>query len=119
MTLGDKRRLFTKLICKHVLWVIAQGVEVALDEGTERITAKDPTSDHMKNSLHHLGLAMDLLFYKDDVYLKDTASHKFSGVVWEQRHPLCRWGGRFRESSPGAGDGYDGNHYSFSHEGRM
>jgi len=60
MTLGEKRKLFTKLICEHVLWLIAEGFEVTFDEGLDRLTAKDPTSDHMKNSLHGIGLGQDL-----------------------------------------------------------
>lgn len=108
MTLREKRCLFTRLICEHVLWLIAMGYEVAFDEVTEHITKKDPTSDHMKNSLHHIGLAGDLNLYKDGVYLDKTEDHEVSGKVWEQRHPLCRWGGRFG----------DGNHYSIEHQGR-
>jgi len=108
LSIGAKRKLFTRLICEHVLWLFSVGYEVALDEVTERITAKDPTSDHMKGSLHHLGLAADLNLFRLGVYLDKTSHHKESGDMWESRHPLCKWGGRFN----------DGNHYSITHEGR-
>ena len=76
----------------------------------ERITEKDPTSDHMKNSLHHLGLANDLDLYFNGVYLTRTEDHKFSGDKWKSMHPLCRWGGDFKHP--------DGNHYSLEWQGR-
>ena len=102
VTLREGRVLFTRLLSEHVLWLFEQGYEVAYDEVTERLTAKDPTSDHMKQSLHHLGLAGDLNLYRNGTYLADTEHHRVSGEKWETRHPLCRWGGRF----------HDGNHYS-------
>lgn len=108
MTLREKRCLFTRLISEHVLWLISLGYEVAYDEVTERITKKDPTSDHMKNSLHHIGLAADLNLYYGGVWLDKTENHFQSGEMWETRHELCRWGGRFG----------DGCHYSLEHLGR-
>jgi len=108
MTLREARCLFTRLISQHVIDLCLAGYDVAYDEVTERITLKDPTSDHMKNSLHHKGLAGDLLLYKDGKYLDKTEQHKASGELWKTRHPLCRWGGEFG----------DGNHYSIEWEGR-
>jgi len=100
MTLGDLRRLFTKLICEHVLWINSvPGYAVAIGEGMDRKTDKDPTTDHMVKSLHEVGLAQDLDLYYNGAYQKATDDHKFSGLVWEKRHPLCRWGGRFGEYS--------------------
>ena len=108
MTLKEKRILFSRLFAEHCVWLTSMGQTYAIDEVTERITTKDPNSDHMKNSLHHLGLAGDLIFYDEDgSYLTQTEAHEYSGQVWEKRHELCRWGGRFG----------DGNHYSLEHEG--
>lgn len=109
MTLREKRVLFTQLLAQHILWLFAQGYEVALDEVTERLTERDPTSDHRHGSLHHLGLAADLNLYRKGLWLSLTVEHSDSGKHWESLHPLCRWGGRFG----------DGNHYSLEHEGRM
>lgn len=54
------------------------------------------------------------LFKKDEggkyVYLAKTEDHQPFGEWWEKRHPLARWGGRFRDR--------DGNHYSFEWNGR-
>jgi len=53
-------------------------MRLAYDEVTERITNKDPTSDHMKNSLHHMGIAGDLLLYKNGKYLDKSSDHEES-----------------------------------------
>lgn len=112
MTHKKARILFTSLMAAHVDWINNQhglgiGVKVYFGEGTEDLTQRDPTSDHMKGSLHHLGLAMDLHMDINGVYQKNSEAHEYSGQVWESRHPLCRWGGRFG----------DGNHYGLTWKG--
>lgn len=108
MSLREKRVLFTRLLAEHISWLFGCGFEVALDEATERLTERDQQSDHSPRSLHHSGLAADLILYKSGKYLSRTEDHLESGKKWESRHELCRWGGRFK----------DGNHYSLEHEGR-
>jgi hypothetical protein len=113
MTLKEARILFTTLKAEHVLWInrsagLGLGTRVAEGEGMDRITERDPTSDHMRTSLHHIGLAVDLDMYVNGEYQTTTEAHDASGRMWELRHPLCRWGGRFG----------DGNHYSIEWEGR-
>ena len=105
MTLGEARRTFTILLCRLVLWAEARGYGVAFAEGMDRVTVKDPTTDHMRYSLHESGLAQDLDLYKDGVYLTTTEDHRELGEHWEKMHPMCKWGGRFKN--------VDGNHYSF------
>ncbi len=112
MTLREARCAFTYHLARLILWATEQGYEVALDEVTERLTAKDPTSDHRRGSLHHDGLAADVLLYKDGKYLVGTEDYRTLGEWWEaQGHahnlPLS-WGGRFG----------DGNHFSLSRGGR-
>ena len=68
------------------------------------------------NSLHKLKLAVDINLFLNGEYLTSTESHRKFGEYWEQLGGT--WGGRFGESSPGAGDGIDGNHYSLPHGGR-
>jgi len=62
----------------------------------------------IKRSLHCDRLAIDLLLFKDGIYLTGTDDYKTLGEWWEKQNPLCRWGGRFE----------DGNHFSITHEGR-
>jgi hypothetical protein len=104
MILREARCLFTFLLCDLILWGKAKGYDIAFDEVTEKITERDPTSDHMKNSLHHSGLAADLILYKNGTYLFKTEDYRELGEHWETIHNHCKWGGRFS----------DGNHFSFA-----
>lgn len=108
MTLRQARCRFTRSVAKLIGMAEAMGFECALDEGTVHLTPKNPTGNHRKGSVHYSGLALDLLLYKDGVYLESTEAYTELGEYWEslgveQDLPL-RWGGRFS----------DGNH--FSHE---
>ncbi len=103
--LRDARMKFTKFIILLLQEMIRCGYHPILDEGMDRKTDKDPTSDHMKNSLHGLGLAQDILLWNDYMeYLDRTEHHGQFGEFWENLHPYCKWGGHFG----------DGNHYSFA-----
>ena len=114
MTLGQKQRLFTKLVAQLIQYAYAQGYELTLGDAY-----RDPRvhgdvgvkkSYSSANSVHKQRLAIDLNLFKDGQYLTTTEAHKPLGQFWKSLHPLCRWGGDF--STP------DGNHYSMTHEGR-
>lgn len=112
MTYREARCRFTEALCGLVIQAKNLGYEIAFNEVMDRVTEKDPTTDHMKGSLHELGLAADMDLYKDGKYLDKTEDHLPLGEWWEARGkelglPLT-WGGRFR----------DGNHYSLSWGGR-
>ena len=114
MTLRQARCAFSVCVAETILYLITQGYEVALDEGTERLTEKDPTSDHSPNSLHHLGLAQDVLLYLNGVYLTQTEQYAVLGSFWKdlgvkKSLPLA-WGGDFTHK--------DGNHISLAWQGR-
>lgn len=106
MTLRSARCKFTSLIALLIQHAVVLGYECALDEATERVTNKDPTSDHMPGSLHHLGLALDLNLYKDGRYITNDEGHRELGAYWKGLHPDCKWGGDFART--------DYNHYSFA-----
>lgn len=108
LSLRQARVEFTRLVGLLIGEAFRLGYEAALDEATERLTQKDPTSDHRTGSLHHVGLALDLLLYRNGTYLTETEDYRRLGEWWERQHPLARWGGRFG----------DGNHFSFEWEGR-
>jgi hypothetical protein len=99
MTLREKRVAFTMAITKLIQWASEQGYEVAL--GPDGLK-------HMKNSLHYVGLAVDLNVYRDGVYLIASEQYRPLGEYFKTLHQLARWGGEFG----------DGNHFSFKHEGR-
>jgi len=117
VTLREKQSLFARLLAGLLIEAERQGYQVTLGEAwrppeTVAIYAADGRGS--ASSVHPLRLAVDLnLFaWNEDagrwVYLTSTESHRTLGEWWEQRHELCRWGGRFG----------DGNHYSLFYNGR-
>lgn len=110
MTLGQKQRLFTRLLAQLLAYIHGQGYDVTLDwayrpsECAEHLAA---AGKGIRSSLHSSRLAVDLNLFLRGEYLTATDAHKPFGVYWESLHELCRWGGRFG----------DGNHYSMEHGG--
>lgn len=137
MTLGQKQRIFSRLVGLLLLKAYALGLEVSLGEvlrSPERAIRNSETCRHCKqhisehgtsdycpkgptkfkavgiaDSLHCLKLAVDLNLFKNGRYLQATKSYRELGLWWEKQHELCRWGGRFG----------DGGHFSLAHGGRL
>lgn len=111
MTLGDKQRLFAKLLPGLINQAHLMGYEVTLGDAYRDPRLHGTTGEKKgyghRNSCHKIRLAFDLNLFKDGAYLQTTEDHRELGEWWEGLHHLCRWGGRFN----------DGNHYSFEHEG--
>jgi len=108
LLLRDARIAFTLALADLVRYAATLGFHLAFAEGMDRITGKDPTTDHMKGSLHEIGLAQDFDLYIDGVYMTETADHRHLGEWWEAygvaHHLPLAWGGHFTH--------LDGNHYS-------
>ena len=124
MTLRQARCAFTIAIARLILFAESEGYEIALAEGMDRITEKDPTSDHMKGSNHDIGLANDMDLYLKGVYLTQSEDHIVLGTWWEEYGqanglPLV-WGGNFAPKLINGKmvDQSDGNHYSMRWKGR-
>lgn len=114
VSLGDKERLFTRLIALKLLpWFFDNGYEVTLGEAwrpatTAQFFAKEGLG--ITHSLHQLRLAIDLNIYKKGKWLSLTSDFENAGEYWESLSTsdyTCCWGGRFN----------DGNHFSIEHEG--
>lgn len=101
MSLGGKRRIFSKMLSLLEGYANLLGYEIAYDfcKRCDQCPVGHPTS------LHKQGLAMDINLYKDGVYLTSTDDHRPLGEFWEFIGGT--WGGRFN----------DGNHYSIEHNG--
>lgn len=108
MTLGQRQRLFAKLLPRLIDHAYAQGYELTLGDAYRDQRVHGAVGVKLgyghASSNHKNRLAIDLNLFKDGVFLQDTSDHLPMGEFWESLHPLCRWGGRF--NSP------DGNHYS-------
>jgi len=110
MTLRQQQSLFVQLKAKLIVYAYQLGYELTDGEAyrppeTAAFYAKQGKG--IKNSLHTKKLAQDFNLFKDGVYLSSSDSHRPLGEYWESLHPLCCWGGRFR----------DGNHYSMTYGG--
>lgn len=113
MSVSQKRVLFTQLLGQLLTWCAAHGLAVALDEARrppETAALYAAQGRGSKNSLHCLGLAVDLVLYVGGIYQKDAAPYRQIGEQWEALHELCRWGGRFKK--------VDAAHFSMSYQGR-
>lgn len=112
MTLGEKQRLFTRLVADLIKFAYAAGYELTFGEVLRRpaVAAENATKGTgIANSLHRLSLAVDFNLFKSGVYLTDSETHRPLGNYWKTLDPLCRWGGDFASK--------DGNHYSLEHDG--
>ena len=109
MTLGEKQRLFTRMLADLIRHAYEHGYELTLGEAyrtPEQAALNAASGKGIANSLHTVRLAIDLNLFKDGKWLQNTEDHKPLGEYWESIGGA--WGGRFR----------DGNHYSLEHEGR-
>jgi len=110
MTLGEKQRQFTLLVCQLIHWAYDHGYELTFGEAyrtPEQAALNAKTGAGISNSLHTKRLAIDLNLFKDGQWLQKSEDHLPLGEYWETLGGT--WGGRF--SKP------DGNHYSMEHEG--
>jgi hypothetical protein len=111
MTLGNKQRLFVRLIGDLIEFAYVRGYEFTFGDAYRDPRLHGAIGENKgyghRNSNHKQRLAIDLNLFKDGVYLTTDKDHEPFGVYWESLNPLCRWGGRFN----------DGNHYSIEHNG--
>jgi hypothetical protein len=113
MTLGEKQRLFTKLVGLLIEYAYANGYELTLGDAyrsPDQARANAASGKGIVNSLHCERLAIDLNLFKAGQYLTDSLAYQPLGEYWESLHPDCAWGGRFTRA--------DGNHFSIQHAGR-
>lgn len=114
MTLRQKQSLFVRLLAQLYAEAERRGYELTLGEGWRppelvAIYAKDGRGS--STSLHPDRLAQDLNLFKNGQWLQATEAHRELGEYWKSLHPLCRWGGDFKDRP-------DGNHYSLTPDGR-
>lgn len=112
MSLGEKQRLFTKLVGQLIDWSYANGYELTFGDAyrsPEQARLNAQAGSGIANSLHTQRLAIDLNLFRAGIYLTDSAAYAPLGAFWKTLDPAAAWGGDF--SKP------DGNHFSISHNG--
>ena len=117
MKLGEKQKLFSRLLPRLIDKAHELGFEVTLGDAYrdprshgkmgERLSHNEVDVYGALYSCHKMRLAIDLNLFKDGKYLTTTEDHRELGEWWEQQDPDSAWGGRFN----------DANHYSLTHDG--
>lgn len=113
MTRRQQQSLFVRLVADLIRYAYANGMELTFGEAwrtEEQAKRNADKGTGTMDSLHIERLAIDLNLFVGGVYIDSTAGHRRLGEYWESLHPNCCWGGRFRKP--------DGNHYSFTPDGR-
>ena len=129
MRLGQKQELFSRLHPRLLGKAHELGFEVRLKELQRGEIQAEWNANHcaicganvsmhapvhefkavgIAKSLHCLGLAQDLVLFRDGRPLWASDRYRALGEFWESLDPLCAWGGRFN----------DGGRFSIRHGGR-
>lgn len=96
LTLGQRQRLFTRLLGELIGWIYAQGWELSMGEGYVGDSINKPTEDtpHIRTGAHFCRLGIDLNLFIVGVWQPKAGKEwAMIGAKWLSLHPLCRWGG--------------------------
>lgn len=113
MNLLQKQQKFSELVGALLLRAGVLGYKITLGEALRPEAMAEIYMEEGKgilHSLHTVKLAIDLNFFKDDVYLTGVKDLEPIGEWWELQSGddyTCCWGGRF--------ESLDANHFSISH----
>lgn len=113
MTLGEKQRLFTRLLGELIRFAYANGFELTLGDAyrsPEQAKLNAQSGKGIANSLHTQRLAIDLNLFIDGVYQAKSEAYKPLGDYWKSLDAGCCWGGDWHTKQ-------DGNHFSITHDG--
>lgn len=120
MKLRELQSLHLELVCtKLVPFALSKGYQLTWGQTTRteaEAAANAAAGSGIARSLHIDRLAIDLNLFKDGWWLKDSQHHADLGAYWKTLHPLCRWGGDFKDAQGKPKP--DGNHYSLEYQGR-
>jgi len=105
MKLGDKRRKFTVMIAKLIIYADSLGYGISFGRGTVSIAANAADGGHDR-STHLFGVGQDLNLYEvlTGEYITDSRGHDQLHDYWDDMGGAERING-------------DMNHYSLEHNG--
>lgn len=113
MTLGEKQRLFTRLVGELIRFAYASGYELTFGDAyrsPQQAQANAAAGSGIANSLHTQRLAIDLNLFINGEYQPDSNAYRPLGEFWKSLDPGCCWGGDFQTRA-------DGNHFSITWNG--
>lgn len=113
VNLGQKQRIFTKLVGQLIEYAYKSGYELTFGDAYRdpRLAAMNATLGiGIRNSLHCQRLAVDFNLFKDGLYLPKSEDYRVLGEFWKSLDKDCAWGGDFAPMQ-------DGNHFSLSFGG--
>ena len=125
MSIRLKQSKFTRLVALFILAGKEKGYEFSFATAY-RNKAMNAVIGGNPNSLHMKRLAIDLNIFYDGKWITNTSNKNHLaytkllneiGSLWESLDEDNAWGGRFGESEPGKGDGWDPGHFSSAHGG--
>ena len=105
MSINQQQWRFARMVADLIAQANYQGYEVALGEAWRHPVMAAWYAVRglgVKDSFHGRRLAIDLLLFKDGVYLQNTEDYATLGEWWIARGGT--WGGRFKRK--------DGGHFS-------
>ena len=117
-TLSEKRQRFTHDVALLILQAEKLGYQAALDQVKRTQAEADANAASgagIRNSLHLIGLACDLLLYQGGRYLMASSDYKLLGDWWKALGDGHCWGGDFKDKVGNAKP--DGNHFSIEDGG--
>ena len=100
MTLSEQRRLFAKNLAELIDFIYARGDECEIEEVKRSAAQAQQNADKgagIANSLHLIGLAVDLSMFVHGEFRDDLEAYLAAGEYWKSLHPLNRWGGDFKK----------------------
>lgn len=114
MTLSARQQAFSVNVAKLILHINECGYGCTFGEAWRtpemcEIYAKRGTG--IRKSQHAVRLAVDLLLFKDGVWITDTESYRPFGAFWCSLDPLNRWGGDWDKDGVADPGENDGNHF--------
>ncbi len=119
MKLREHQSLFMKLLPRLIDYAYAMGYELTggeLERSKAQAEANAKSGAGIANSLHLISLAIDLRLFINGEWQKSSEPYRPLGEYWRSLHPLCRWGGDFKDSLGNPKP--DGGHFSLEWEGR-
>jgi hypothetical protein len=112
-SLRQKRSRFSRSVPLLLQYMTALGYEYTINEVVRtqaQANANAASGAGISNSLHLVGLAIDVNLFKDGAFLETSDAHAPFGAFWKSLGDDYFWGGDFAKK--------DGNHYSIGMDGR-